>query len=158
MDLAVAMRINTAATALMIILIPLMGWVSDRFVRRTKLIAIAIGLAAVCALPLHYWMLTNSLMAAITTQFLLAALVAVPCGVAPATFVELFPTADRLSGYSISFNLGLGIVGGSTPVVATWLIDVSGVEVAPAYYLVMFALMAIGGVLWMQDRSREPLL
>jgi len=86
-----------------------------------------------------------------------AALVAIPCGVAPATFVELFPTADRLSGYSIAFNLGLGVVGGSTPMVVTWLIHVSGVEVAPAYYLVLFALIAIGGMLWMQDRSREPL-
>lgn len=50
-DLAIAMRINTAATALMLILIPMMGWVSDRFVRRQKLIACAIGLAAICALP-----------------------------------------------------------------------------------------------------------
>jgi len=157
LDLAVAMRINTAATALMVILIPVMGWISDRFIRRTHLIAIAIGVMAIIALPLQYWMNVGGVYAAITAQFGLAVLIAIPCGVGPATFVELFPTEDRLSGYSVAFNIGLGIVGGSTPMAATWLIDISGSQLAPAYYLVACALLAIASLLWMKDRSREPL-
>ncbi|MGD8641646.1 MAG: MFS transporter [Gammaproteobacteria bacterium] len=156
-DLDVAMTINTAATALMVVLIPVMGWISDKFMRRTHLIAVAITVISLIILPLQYWMDMGSLAAAITAQFALAILIAIPCGVGPAMFVELFPTEDRLSGYSVAFNIGLGIIGGSTPMIATWLIDVSGSDLAPAFYLIAFGLLAISSLLWMQDRSREPL-
>lgn len=158
MELSTAMRINTAATAMMVLLIPVMGWLSDRYIRRTWLIRIALGVMAVIILPLQIWMNQDSLTAAILTQFGLAILIAIPCGVGPATFVELFPTRDRLSGYSVAFNIGLGVVGGATPMIATWLIDVSGSDISPAYYLIGFALLGIGSLSWMQDRSREPLL
>jgi len=157
LDLATAMRANTAATALMVVLIPFMGWASDRFMRRTHFIAVAFGLMGLIALPLQYWMAHGSLWAAITTQFALAALIAVPCGVAPATFVELFPTEDRLSGYSVAFNIGLGVVGGATPMVATWLIELTGLQVAPGFYLLACALLGVLILSWMRDRSREPL-
>jgi MHS family proline/betaine transporter-like MFS transporter len=70
-------------------------------------------------------------------------MIAVLCGVAPATFAPLLPTADRLSGYSFAFNLGLGVVGGSTLMVVTWLISISGTDITPAYYLILFALIAV---------------
>ncbi|MGD8576900.1 MAG: MFS transporter [Thiohalophilus sp.] len=157
MELSTAMRINTAATAMMVLLIPFMAWISDRYIRRTRMIALAIAMMAIIILPLQYWMDQDSLLAAIIAQFGLAILIAIPCGVGPATFVELFPTEDRLSGYSVAFNIGLGIVGGSTPMIATWLIDVSGSDISPAYYLIGFALLAIVSMLWITDRSREPL-
>lgn len=158
LDLATAMRINTAATAMMVVLIPLMGWISDRFIRRTNFLAITIGLMAVAAFPLQYWMDQGALWAALATQFGLAVLVAVPCGVSPALFVELFPTEDRLSGYSVAFNIGLGIVGGSTPMAVTWLIETTGSDLAPAGYLIALALVSLVSLAWIKDRSREPLL
>lgn len=157
LDLATAMRTNTAATALMVVLIPFMGWASDRLLRRTWLIAIAFGVMGLVGIPLQYWMSHGSLAAGIATQFLLAVLVAIPCGVAPATFVELFPTEDRLSGYSVAFNIGLGVVGGATPMLATWLIEISGSNNAPGFYLLGCALLGVLILSWMQDRSREPL-
>ena len=60
---------------------------------------------------------TSPLMQAFTTnrrETLLAvtfALLAVPIGSGPALFVEMFPESDRLSGYSVAFNVGLGVVG-----------------------------------------------
>lgn len=156
-DLSTAMRINTAATAMMVLLIPVMGWLSDRYIRRTTLIRIAILLMAAMILPLQYWMDQGSLAGAILAQFGLVILVAVPCGVGPATFVELFPTEDRLSGYSVAFNIGLGVIGGATPMAATWLIDVTGSDISPAYFLIAFSLLAIASLTWMKDRSREPL-
>lgn len=90
-------------------------------------------------------------------QFTLIIFIAVPLGSAPAMFVELFPARDRLSGYSVAYNLGLGVVGGATPMLSTWLIDTSGLSTAPAIYLVAMALLALASLLRMQDRSREPL-
>ncbi len=94
---------------------------------------------------------------AVVVQFGLAILLAVPLGAAPAMFVELFPARDRLSGYSVAYNLGLGVVGGATPMLATWLIKISGVSSAPAGLLVAGAALACISVLWIRDGSREPL-
>lgn len=90
-------------------------------------------------------------------QIVLSALVAVPLGVAPAMLVELFPVADRLTGYSLAYNLGLGVAGGTAPMAATWLISVTGMDGAPGGYLALAAIVSAVALWFMQDRSREPL-
>ncbi len=152
-----ALRINTAATAFLLLLIPVSGWVSDRLFRRTHYIAGAMLLMAVVAVPLYVWLAGDGVWGAVVVQFVLVTLLAVPLGAAPAMFVELFPAADRLSGYSVAYNLGLGVVGGATPMFATWLIAVTGLAVAPAWLLTAVALVAFLVMLWVHDGSREPL-
>ena len=157
MPRATALRINTAATAFLLLLIPVSGWISDRLFRRTHYIAGAMLLMAIVAVPLYVWLAGDGVWGAVVVQFVLVTLLAVPLGAAPAMFVELFPAADRLSGYSVAYNLGLGVVGGATPMFATWLIAVTGMAVAPAWLLTAVALVAFLVMLWMRDGSREPL-
>lgn len=152
-----ALQINTAATALLLLLIPVSGWLGDRVLRRTHLIAGAMLLLAIFGWPLYAWLANDSLLAAVVVQILLIVLIAAPLGSAPAMFVELFPARDRLSGYSVAYNLGLGVIGGATPMLSTWLIDVSGYSTAPAVYLVVMAVIAFVTLMTMGDRSREPL-
>lgn len=152
-----ALQLNTAATAFLLLLIPLSGWLGDHLMRRTHFIAAAMFLLALLGWPLYHWLAADSWVAALVVQFTLIVLIAVPLGSAPAMFVELFPSRDRLSGYSVAYNLGLGVVGGTTPMLSTWLIDVSGLSTAPAIYLVAMALLALVSLLLMKDRSREPL-
>jgi MHS family proline/betaine transporter-like MFS transporter len=157
MDRALALKINTAATAVLLLLIPVAGRMSDLLFRRTHFIAGAMLLMAVLAVPLHVWLAGDGLMGAGIVQFVLVLLLAVPLGTAPAMFVELFPATDRLSGYSVAYNIGLGVVGGATPMFATWLIKVTGFSSAPSVWLAVASLIAFGAVLWIRDRSREPL-
>jgi len=153
-----AMQVNTGATAMLLILIPVFGWISDRFMRRTHLIMTAVGLMALTAWPLFLWLQQgHSPAALICTQTLLAVLLAVPLGSAPATFVEMFPEEDRLSGYSVSYNIGLGVVGGATPMIATALIKLTGSDLSPALFLVFMAITGVVSMGLIRDRSREPL-
>ena len=152
-----AMLFNTLAVGLVVFLAPVAGWLSDVLVRRTRLLALVFVLSMAVAVPLHYWMLSGGLASMAVAQMVLGLLIAFPCGVAPAMFVELFPTRDRLSGYSIAFNFGMGIVGGSTPMVSTWLVSVTGWPLAPALYMAAWALVAVASLFWMKDRSREEL-
>ena len=105
---------------------------------------------------------TSPLMQAFTTnrrETLLAvafALLAVPIGSGPALFVEMFPESDRLSGYSVAFNVGLGVVGGATPMIATALIAVTGVATIPGLYLAA-GLVAVLALAATPDGSRVPL-
>jgi MHS family proline/betaine transporter-like MFS transporter len=157
MALSTALHINTAATATLLVLIPISGWLGDTILRRTHLLAGAMLITAVLAWPLYRWLVVGGVTAAIVVQVVLIVLIAAPLGSAPAMFAELFPAEDRLSGYSVAYNLGLGVVGGTTPMVATWLIDVTGISSAPAGLLTGIAVLAFGTLLTIRDRSREPL-
>ena len=157
MPLDIALRINTFATALLLVLIPASGWLGDHLFRRTHFIAGAMLAMAILAMPMYMLLGHTGLWGAVFMQVTLVIMVAVPLGSAPAMFVELFPAADRLSGYSIAYNLGLGVVGGATPMLATWLIQVSGWSAAPAALLALAGLLAFLVMLWVHDGSREPL-
>ncbi|WP_226893232.1 MFS transporter [Nisaea sediminum] len=159
MERATSLTINTAMTLLVIPLMPLFAIVGDRWVPRRTLIAISVLLLALVAWPLHEWMLLSggSMTSVITAHLVAFTLLAVPLGSGPALFVELFPEEDRLSGYSVAFNLGMGVFGGLTPMIATALIAFSGLATAGALYLGAAALAAVLALLLMPDRSRSPL-
>ena len=159
MDRSTALGINTALTFLVLPLMPLAARVGDRLVRRRTWIAVAMVVLGVAALPLYSWMIASggSLVSVVLTHAVTFALLAVPLGSGPALFVEMFPQRDRLSGYSVAFNVGLGVFGGLTPMIATSLIAATGVEAAPGYYLVVAAVVAVVALARTPDRSREPL-
>ncbi len=158
MSLDAAMQINTIATAMILALIPISGWVSDRFIRRTHFLAIGFFLLAILAYPMFELVQSGEYFRVLSAQLIFAVLIVFPLGAAPALLVELFPSDDRLTGYSIAFNIGIGVVGGTTPMIATWLIHITSVKSAPAFYLSILAMVAVSSLLMMSDRSREPLL
>ncbi|PWJ20260.1 hypothetical protein [Jannaschia seohaensis] len=84
-------------------------------------------------------------------------LLSVPLGSGPALFVEMFPERDRLSGYSVAFNIGVGVFGGLTPMIATTLIEATGLATAPALYMTVAGLCAVVALSRTPDRSRAPL-
>ena len=159
MSRGTALAINTAMTLLVIPAMPFAAIVGDRWLPRRTWIALSILLLALSVWPLHAWMLASggSTVSILTTHVLTFLLLAVPLGSGPALFVELFPECDRLSGYSVAFNIGLGIFGGLTPMIAASLIAITGLATAPAIYMAIAASVAVTALMLMPDRSRGPL-
>jgi MHS family proline/betaine transporter-like MFS transporter len=151
------LQINTVAQAVALLLVPLAGWLTDHLVRRrTLLIAVFVAEAAVA------WVCfslagSGGLAGYAVAQITFGVLLALIMGAAPAMLVELFPSAYRMSGYSVSFNIGIGIAGGMAPVVATSLIDTTDNLLAPAWFLMLGGVLAAGAAFLMTDRSRHPL-
>ena len=67
-------------------------------------------------------------------------------GTLPVFLAEIFPTRVRYSGFAFSFNTANALFGGTAPFVATLLIKVTGSSLAPAWYLVAAALVAMGAM------------
>ncbi|MGH6867261.1 MAG: MFS transporter [Methyloceanibacter sp.] len=151
------LQVNTAAQAVALLLVPLSGWLTDGFVRRrTLLVAVFIteaGVAWGCFTLTGEGGIAGYALA----QILFGILLALVMGTAPAMLVELFPSAYRMSAYSVSFNVGIGVAGGTAPVVATTLIGATGDLLAPAWFLMFGAILAAGAVFVMKDRSRDAL-
>ena len=70
---------------------------------------------------------------------------------------ELFPTKVRYSGFAVSFNLSNALFGGTAPFVATLLIQQTGSDLAPAFYLVAAAIVSLIAVALARETSREAL-
>ena len=152
----VALQLNAIAIAVSLPLIPAFGWISDHWIRRRSLLLLGFLVTAACGWALVALAKTG-LPGLAASQLALSVLVAVPLGSAPAMLVELFPVADRLTAYSLAYNIGLGVAGGSAPMVSTWLISATGSDSAPGAYLTFAALVCAAALWLMQDRSREPL-
>jgi MFS transporter, MHS family, proline/betaine transporter len=151
------LQLNTAAQAVALVLVPLAGWLSDHLVRRRTLLIAAFVAEGVVAFGCFTLAGTGGVAGFALAQILFGILLALVMGTAPAMLVELFPREYRMSGYSVSFNVGIGIAGGTAPVVATSLIGATGNLLAPAWFLMLGAALAAGAAVLMQDRSRGPL-
>ena len=77
----------------------------------------------------------------------LAVLVSAAAGVLPAAMAELAPWRVRCTVLSVSYNVGVALLGGTTPLVAAWLVSRSGFTLAPAVYLAVAGGLSFVGAL-----------
>jgi MHS family proline/betaine transporter-like MFS transporter len=142
MDHVSALMITTIATILSIVVIPISGLVSDHVGRKPVLIATSLAFI-VLSFPL-FWLLASDQFA-LTLAGALIFVVPAACFMAPAnaTAMEHLPTRVRYSGFALGYNVGAAIFGGTTPLIAAWLIHSTGWLTAPAGYLVLAAIVIL---------------
>ncbi|HEY2254661.1 MAG TPA: MFS transporter, partial [Variovorax sp.] len=148
-----ALGVNTLA---MILLLPVMlaaGWFSDRVGRKGPLLA-AIALCFVAAVPLFKLMQHDSLALVMTGQIGLVLLVGPALGIQPAFMVEATPPAVRCTIIALGFNSTFGIVGGLTPLVATWLVHRTDDDLSPAFMIMVAAVISFAAVLTFRTGAR----
>ena len=136
-----ALMINTIATLFVMALIPLSGYLSDRVGRKKMLVASSLGIA-VAAYPLFVLTDHGVFESALVAQLIFALLFCNIQGSIPATLAEMFPTSMRFSGIALGYNLTLALIGGTAPMVCTWLVATTGDIASPAYYLIVMALIS----------------
>src|SRR5262245_19339972 len=140
---AAALEINTVSMLVLLGVVPPAGWLSDRVGRKPLLIA-GIGGLLVLSWPL-FWALHHPSSASwnFAGQLGFAVLIGLFGGALPVTMVETTPREVRCSAISVGYNLCVGILGGMTPMVATWLIERTRDDLAPAYYIMAAALISL---------------
>ena len=135
---------------------PLAGAFSDKVGRR-KTIVTTCALLIVAVLP-SFLMASSGSFAASVAGVMLLAVGAVLSGVVTAALLsEVFPTRTRYTASAITYNMAYTLFGGTAPLVATWLISTTGSNLAPAFYLVAVALLALIGGLALPETSRISL-
>lgn len=154
---AAALQINTIGQALVLFVAPLAGWASDRFLRRRTMLALAFAAQAAVSWISFRFVAHTGVAGLWIAQLLLAGLLAVVMGAAPAMLAEQFPRGYRVSGHAFVLNVGIGIAGGTAPMIAVALIDASGSRMAPAAYLIAGCALSAVAVLFLRDRSRGAL-
>ncbi|WP_029520797.1 MFS transporter [Persephonella sp. IF05-L8] len=151
-----ALTINTISMIILAVLIPFFGWLSDK-IGRKPIILTSTGLTIILAYPLFKFISSGSVENALIGQILFAIVVAGFMSILPTTLVEIFPTQIRNSGYSIGYNLPFAIFGGTAPLIATYLIKVTGNINSPAFYLIFAATIAFLAGITLKETAKEPL-
>jgi MHS family citrate/tricarballylate:H+ symporter-like MFS transporter len=133
----------------------LAGWLSDRRGRRPVNIWGNL-LFLLLIYPTFAWIAASRTeFAFITGMIYLNAIQ----GIATASFyvglAESLPQSIRGSGFGITYSLAIAIFGGTTQLVVTWLIHVTGNPIAPAWYLT--AAVAIGQIAVMLMPESAPI-
>lgn len=153
-----SMLANIIVLVFFIVLIPVMGHLSDKYGRKPILLTSCLGFAL---LSYPVFALINqggTFFMTLLPQFILAIFLAMFSGSAPATFAELFPTRIRNSALSVGYNIAAALFGGTAPLVATYLIAVTNNKLSPTYYVILFAVVTFFVILFgMKDKFRDEL-
>jgi MHS family citrate/tricarballylate:H+ symporter-like MFS transporter len=119
--------------------LPVMGALSDRIGRWPLLVAFSI-LPIATAHTILSWLVSNPtfenmLVAELWLSFLYASY----NGATIVALTEVMPAHVRTVGFSLAYSLATAIFGGFTPLVSTWLIEVTGDKAAPGYWMAFAA-------------------
>jgi len=152
-----ALAINTISMGAALALIPLFGMLSDRIGRKPLLLAGSIG-TAILAWPLFRMLQHQELFATMLMgQLGFAILISMFAGPEAAASAEAFAARVRCSSVAVSHNLCMALLGGTAPMVATYLIQRTQNDMSPPIYLIGAAIVSAVFILSLAETARMPL-
>jgi MFS transporter, MHS family, proline/betaine transporter len=155
-DPAGAQASTLVASVVAMVVTVVSGLASDRYGRRLVLLAASAGTAAL-AYPVYLIISTGEVTGAIAGQSLLGVLRGALTGVVYIALLELFPTAIRFTGFALGYGITAAVFGGTAPLVATYMVSVTGNPLAPAFYLIAAAVVAFVVALACAETARTSL-
>jgi MHS family proline/betaine transporter-like MFS transporter len=153
-----ALWANTIGLFVLLVSIPLMGYLSDRVGRKPLLLACCIAFIIVPLPTFNYLLSGNaSYGTLILVQAFFAILISMFSGPGPAAIAEIFPTKSRSTWMTSGYALAVAIFGGFAPFISVWLISQFGSPTAHAYYLIAAAIVSTIVIATLRETAHEEL-
>jgi len=141
---------------ILMLIINQVGRLNDRVGRKPVLMAGMLGFFVLSA-PAFLLVKQGSLVAVSGGMLLLGLSLVCLLGTMSAALPAMFPTSVRYGSLSVGYNLSASLFGGTTPLVITALISVTGSDMMPAYYSMGAALVGVIAVACMKETAQRPL-
>lgn len=139
--LVLAMQLNLLGLLAFMVGSPIMGYILD-VIGQKKFLIYAITGILILAIPMFMALSTQALLPIIIGQVLLGLCTASIAGSGHAVMQSLFPVTDRYSGIAFNFSLGMGLLGGITPILYVDMIEKHHVSLLfPAFFLMGLAFL-----------------
>ncbi|WP_279061029.1 MFS transporter [Lelliottia amnigena] len=148
--------ITTVGLFAIAVMVPFMGYLSDKFGRKPLMLAGCAGFI-LFTYPAMMVMARGDMLSAVLAMLLLGAFIAAFDGACSAAMAELFPTSIRYGGMAIAYNVAVAFFGGITPWFSAYLMTVTGNPFSPAYYVMGAALITFLTVLRAKETAGQPL-
>jgi MHS family proline/betaine transporter-like MFS transporter len=151
-----ALEINSVSMFVLLPLMVAMGWFSDRVGRRPVMLA-ATAFAFVAAWPLFWLMHHPDPMLVLLGQLGFVLAVGTFIGCQPAVMVEAVPWQVRCTAIALGYNVTLGVIGGLSPLAATWLVARTANDYSPAFMIMAAAAISFLAILAFKETFRTQL-
>jgi len=156
MPLRDALTAQSIAVVLSLVLIPLLGALSDRIGRRPILIAFAFASALFAWPSLELVHPGISFWQVLALECVALAIFSAYCATVAATMAEQFPTEIRVTGISLPYSISVTLFGGVTP----WLVTIMKNAGYGHFVWIYVAIVSlIGGILYivMAETNGKPI-
>ena len=139
---AQALDITTVNLIVIALFALLVGRCADIFGSRVILMSGAVG-TLLFGWPLWWLMHQESLALVFLGQLGFSALNAIGWALSITVLTEMAPAGLRCSAVALGYNTCLALFGGTTPMVATYLVGRSGDDYAPVYFVMLATLLSM---------------
>lgn len=140
----------------MALCIPLAGRLSDRIGRRPVL-WIGSGSTVLFAVPAFTLIGVGEIWSTLLGLALIAFPVTFYVSILASSLPALFPTASRYGAMGIAYNFAVAIFGGTAPFIMQGLIQLTGNDMMPAYWLVLTSIVGAITVFFMRESALRPM-
>lgn len=151
-----ALWVTTVGMLLVTALIPFAAKWSDAIGRKPLLIAGALGYILL-AYPIFLLIDSGDMPMVMLGMAVFGMVMALYIAGVPALMVEIFPTRVRYTGMALACNLSAALFGGTTPMLVTWLVQVTGNHNIVWLVLAVTGLIALSSVFFYRETYRIPL-
>ncbi|MFF2842633.1 MFS transporter [Paenarthrobacter sp. NPDC057981] len=141
---------------IMAVCIPLTGRLSDRIGRRPVL-WIGAGSTVLFAVPAFMLIGIGEIWSTLAGLALVAFPVTFYVANLASALPALFPTSSRYGGMGIAYNFSVAIFGGTTPFIVQGLIEGTGNDMMPAYYLMATSIVGAIAIYFLRESAQRPL-
>lgn len=133
------------------------GPLCERFGRKPTMIVSRL-LSSIVIVPMFLLVLHYPSATSLVVMVVVIGAVATPGSIASLTVMaEVFSPENRASGIAIAYALTVTIFGGTTQLVITWLLRVTGNPLAPAFYVIFANVISIIAMSMLREtRHRVP--
>ena len=151
-----ALIIVVIVMAIVASIVTFLGLLSDKVGRKPVMWAGAIMLV-VFSVPVFMLILRGGYLAVFFGTLPMGLMLACFMSTEPGTLPTFFPTDVRYGATSISFNISVSLFGGTTPLIAAWLVHRTGDLMMPAYMLVVAGIVGVVSVWFTPEPVAQPL-
>ena len=154
---AKALSINTLALFSILLVVPLAGLLSDRIGRKPVAYFSALG-NLVLAWPFWWMMHQDHFLLILAGQVGFAVLFGTGLAVTALMITEVLPLRARCSVIAIGNGIAYGVFGGLTPLTATYLVERTADDFAPAYMIIALAVISVLACRGVPERAGQELV
>ena len=153
LSLSVALMATLTSLIFITLLTPIFGYLSDRLKTRKKFFLLS-TLLLIPITPAYFLTVGTRQFGAI---IFMAAVFGLTASIGAGTLIsfisESFPTSERVTG-AASYNISAAYFGGFAPVISIALIDLLHSELAPAYYVIVIAVLSLVAIYFAKDTGK----
>jgi MFS transporter, MHS family, proline/betaine transporter len=139
----------------MMVFLPFAGGTSDRVGRKPMWWFSLVGLF-IAGVPM-FMLMSTGVVGAIIGFAVLGLLYVPQLATISATFPAMFPTHVRYAGFAIAYNVSTSLFGGTAPAVNDWLVNKTGDNLVPAYYMMAACVIGAIALIKVPETTRCPI-